>query len=122
MGWVRRDDTREGDKAHGISFVMWERRDEAQLRGEAAVTGEKIHLDATVSLTLALGQYKYRNELVAQAYSIGPHKVEKRQADRFKRIQVYLGPANERTADVLEEIAAEIRERLKEGRRGQCSE
>jgi hypothetical protein len=96
--------------AHGILFHMWERSG-GNIRGEAAHNGRKLHLDGRCAMTLAVGQYKYGDELIAQIY--GPAnlaRVAARRADNYSRIQVYLGPADLQTATILEDIARSIRE------------
>ena len=109
--WVRREDDRRGDSAHGIRFVMFERAT-PNSRGGAEVGPRKAFVDGSVALTLALGQRKYGDELIAQVYARS-FRVEDRVADAWNRIQVYLGPADAQTAAMLERLAAEIRERLR---------
>lgn len=104
MTWTRRTDTRKGGMADGITFEMWETKG----RGEVAHKDKKLHLDGRTSLTLALNQRKYGDELIAQVYSQGPGRVQGRRANGYNRVQVYL-PANLDTADALEQIAARIR-------------
>jgi hypothetical protein len=107
--WSHRCDKREGDMAHGITFLMWERQMK-DCRGEAAFGKDKFHLDGKVSLTLALNQHAYGDELIAQVY--GQSGVMKpRRASRYCRVQVYLGKADLETAETLEAIAKKIREK-----------
>jgi len=82
--WSRRSDRRSGDMAHGILFIMRERTAE-NVRAEVACGGQKVHLDGTASLTLALDQYKYGDELIAQLFT--------RQMPRFlERRRMEQGP------------------------------
>ena len=106
--WTHRQDTRQGDKAHGITFYMWE-RDGEQVRGEWSGQGVKSLVDGRCSLTLATNQHKYGNELIAQIYTRELPCVKERQADGYTRVQVYLGQADLSTANALEQIAQEIR-------------
>ena len=106
--WRKRVDTRKNDMAHNITFFMWE-RDIENGRGEAAYNHKKLHLDGTVSLTLATNQWKYGDELIAQVFSKENGVVRQRRADGYQRIQVYLGKADLETATMLEEIASNIR-------------
>lgn len=106
--WSSRVDKREGDMAHGITFHMAETTGE-NVRGEFAVQGKKFHLDGIASLTIAEGQHKYGNELIAQLYTRELPTVRGRQADGYTRVQVYLGPADEQTATALEWVAQTIR-------------
>jgi hypothetical protein len=108
MIWNKRIDTRKNDMAHGITFYMWE-REVKDGRGEAAYNSKKLHLDGIVSLTLALNQHKYGDELIAQIFTKNNGVVKERRADGYNRIQVYLGIADENTATMLEEIAKQIR-------------
>lgn len=109
MKWRKRIDRRQNDMAHGITFFMWEREIENG-RGEAAHEDKKLHLDGLVSLTIAENQWKYGDELIAQVFSREPGLVKVRRANGYNRIQVYLGRADIDTAEMLEEIAAKIRE------------
>jgi hypothetical protein len=97
--------------AHGITFIMFERR-ASNVRAEVAVAAKKLHADGIASLTLALGQWKYGDELIAQLYTKQPYRVLTRKADGWVRIQVYLGRVDLETAETLETIAKAIRERL----------
>lgn len=108
--WNRRKDTRRGDMAHGITFHMWERSME-NCRGEVAYKTKKLHLDGRVSLTIAEGQHKYGDELIAQVYGTAV-EIKERRADRYNRVQIYLGQADEQTAEALEQIARTIRSLL----------
>ena len=107
--WNYRKDTRQGDMAHGITFYMWERQAK-DCRGESAYNTRKLHLDGQVSLTIAQGQHKYGDELIAQVFSKEPGIVRERRASGYNRIQVYLGKADFHTAQMLEDIAKQIRE------------
>ena len=107
--WNHRKDTRNNDMAHGITFHMWE-REAANCRGEAAYNKSKLHLDGKVSLTLAETQYKYGDELIAQVFTADTGVIRERRAEKYNRIQVYLGPADLDTAQMLEDIAKQIRE------------
>jgi hypothetical protein len=107
--WKHRKDTRKDDMAHGITFHMWE-REAKDCRGESAYKSRKLHLDGLVSLTIAQGQHKYGDELIAQVFSKDDGIVRDRRADGYNRIQVYLGQADLYTAQMLEDIAKQIRE------------
>lgn len=107
--WVHREDLRQGDMAHGIRFLMWE-RSMKDCRGEAAYQKDKFHLDGKVSLTLALNQTKYGDELIAQCFG-QEGELKPRRASRYDRVQVFLGKADLQTAKALEEIAKAIREK-----------
>lgn len=106
--WNKRIDKRSNDMAHGITFHMWERFME-DCRGEAAYNTKKLHLDGKVSLTIAQGQHKYGDELIAQVYGVGG-EFKPRRATTHNRIQVYLGKIDENTAEMLEDMAKTIRE------------
>lgn len=108
--WIRRVDTRSGDMAHGITFVMHELLTE-NTRGEAARGSKKLHVSGFASLTLALNQHKYGDELIAQVFSQGEGFVTDRRADGWTRVQVFLGPADIGAAEMLEAVAKEIRAR-----------
>ena len=110
--WEKRTDTRINDMAHGITFHMWERYME-DCRGEEAYNTKKLHLDGKVSLTIAQGQHKYGDELIAQVYGVGG-EFKPRRAATHNRIQVYLGKIDESTASMLEEMAQTIRNIIKE--------
>lgn len=112
--WRHRTDTRRGDMAHGITFHMNEIAGD-NVRGEYAVGPYKFHVEGTASLTVAQGQHKYGNELIAQLYTRTEPQVLDRRADGWTRVQVYLGPADLETADVLEGIAQTIRNITTEG-------
>ena len=106
--WRYRRDKRKNDKAHGITFHMWE-RDGEQVRGEWSGQGTKALVDGRCSLTIATDQYKYGNELIAQIYTKNMPIVSERQADNYTRVQIYLGKADLETAEALEEMAQLIR-------------
>lgn len=106
--WTFRRDTRKNDKAHGITFFMWERKG-GQIRGEWSGQGKKALVDGKCSLTIAKDQYKYGNELIAQIYTKELPVITERQADNYTRIQIYLGEADLETAEALEEMAQLIR-------------
>ena len=104
--WEYREDTRSGDTAHGITFMMWE----SQGRGEAAYSDKKYHLDGKTGITIAKNQWKYGNELIAQVYSKDGGKVFDRRANGYNRIQIYLGRADLQMAEMLESVAQKIRQ------------
>lgn len=109
--WRRRIDRRnDGGKAHGITFIMQE-RNAGNVRAEVALTHRKLHANGTAALTLALGQWKYGDELIAQLFTRETPKIMDRQADGWIRVQIYLGTADLDTAAMLERIAADIREK-----------
>lgn len=116
MTWSSRTDTRKGDKAHGIQFFMLEREPQRDGRagGECSVKDRKVMLDGKVSLTLATGQDKYGDELIAQIYTQERPRVEPRRSSEWSRVQVYLGPADEQTAAALEMMARQIRRHLED--------
>lgn len=106
--WNYRIDTRKSDMAHGITFHMWERKTD-ETRGEASYKEKKLHLDGTSSLTIALNQWKYGDELIAQIFTKDSGVVKERRADGYNRVQIYLGPADLNTATMLEDMATIIR-------------
>lgn len=106
--WTYRQDTRQGDKAHGITFHMWERAGD-QVRGEWSGQGVKSLVDGRCSLTLATNQYRYGHELIAQIYTRNDPIVTCRQADGWTRIQAYMGYPDLGTANTLDQIAHQIR-------------
>lgn len=109
--WNRRVDTRRGDSAHGITFVMHERKGR-ETRAEVAIGARKAYLDARVSLTLALDQYRYGDELIAQLFTRNAPRIKvERHSDEWNRVQIFLGTADIATAEMLEGIAREIRAR-----------
>lgn len=108
--WQRRDDTRNGDTAHGITFVMME-RSAPNVRAEVATSDRKVHVEGRAALTLALDQWKYGDELIAQMYTREEPRVLERRADGWTRVQIFLGRADLATAGMLEALAAEIRKR-----------
>lgn len=111
-GWNRRVDKRSGDMAHGITFVM-EERAANNVRAEVAIGTRKLHVPGCAALTLALGQHRYGDELIAQMFT--NERVEflaRRENNGWSRVQIYMGPADIGTAEMLERVAAEIRERL----------
>lgn len=108
--WSKREDTRQGDMAHGITFVMFERRAH-NVRAEVTLGEKKIHTDGVASLTLALDQHKYGDELIAQIFTRDAPRVLERRADGWTRVQIYLGSADDETALALETLAAAIRAR-----------
>jgi hypothetical protein len=110
-GWSRRVDRLSSGMAAGITFVMFERTWN-NVRGEVASGAKKMHLDGVASLTLALDQHKYGDEFIAQLYTTTPAREMERRADGWSRCQVYFGPADLETAQVLEDIAGEIRARV----------
>lgn len=112
MTWSCRIDKRQGDMAHGITFFMWE-RDAENVRGEFARRGKKFTLDGRGSLTLAVDQWKYGDELVAQIFTREDGVIKDRRADGYTRVQIYLGQADLATAEALEQIATVIRKRVK---------
>lgn len=107
--WRLRTDTRTGDMAHGITFHMNETSGH-NVRGEFSAGPYKFLIDGTASLTIAEGQHKYGDELIAQLYTRGTPDLKPRRADGYTRVQVYLGPANEATAQMLENMANTIRQ------------
>ena len=112
MTWKKRTDTRDGGMAHGITFIMYEREGET-VRGEAAADGRKLHISGKSSLTLALNQHRYGDELIAQIYTSELPRITARRADGYSRVQIFFGPADAATADMLEELAAGIRQSIK---------
>jgi len=95
---------------------MWE-TDGDQVRGEFSSGPAKALVDGRGSLTLALDQYKYGDELIAQLFTASNEPVmHERHSDGYTRTQVYLGTADLETAAVLEQIAATIRERHAQSR------
>lgn len=111
MTWQRRGDLRQGDMAHGITFVMYE--GDTAGRGEAAIGSRKVHLDGRASLTLALNQTRYGDELIAQVFTAAEPRVADRRAAGWNRLQIFLGPADLEAATMLERLAADIRVHLR---------
>ena len=107
--WIHRVDTRSGDSAHGITFHMWERAGD-NVRGEFSSGPQKMLVDGRASLTLATNQYKYGNEVIAQLYTREQPRIHTRHNDDWTRTQIYLGPADLNTAQILEDMARRIRE------------
>jgi hypothetical protein len=89
-----------------------EERAGGQVRAEVAVGERKLHADGVASLTLALDQHRYGDELIAQLFTRSPHRTADRRADGWTRVQVYLGSADADTAEMLERLAWRIRRRL----------
>lgn len=110
--WSVRTDKRSGDMAHGITFIMHEREGKG-IRSEVTVNDKKIHTDGRVSITLALDQHKYGDELIFQMFSRSEPRILERRADGWNRVQIYAGIIDEDTADSLIAIATEIRNRLR---------
>jgi|APGre2960657404_1045060.scaffolds.fasta_scaffold337562_1 hypothetical protein len=110
--WKRRVDTRRNDMAHGITFVMYERKAK-NVRSEIAFNGKKALTDGTVSLTLAFDQYKYGDEIIFQLFTREAPQFYDRRADGWTRMQIYGGKADRNTAEMLMNVANDILERLK---------
>ena len=115
--WTQRVDKRQNDMAHGITFFMLEREipEDGRAGGECSVKDRKVMLRGKVSMTLAFGQEKYGDELIAQVYTDDRPRVEPRRSSEWSRVQVYLGPADLETATALEILARRIRDRLEDG-------
>jgi hypothetical protein len=109
--WQRRVDTRQNDMAHGITFVMYERK-AVNVRSEIAFNGKKALTDGTVSLTLAFDQYKYGNEIIFQLFTKEAPKFYDRRADGWTRMQIYGGKADINTAKMLISVANDILEKI----------
>jgi len=109
--WMSRVEKGDG-LSHGMTYVMFERQGR-NVRAEVAEGRRKLHADGTASITLALDQWKYGDELIAQLYTRQPTREKERlpRENGWTRIQVFLGPADLETAATLERIAARIRER-----------
>jgi hypothetical protein len=110
--WSRREDTRSNDMAHGITFVMFERQTPITRAEIAKQQGGKLHVDGPISLTLALNQWKYGDELIAQLYTKEPFQTYERRSDGYTRVQIFMGPIDLNTAEMLEGVAEEIRKRI----------
>jgi len=110
--WNLRIAPQKQNMADGITFYMWERFME-NCRGETAYRDRKMHLDGKVSLTIAQGQTKYGDELIAQVYG-SEAKILERRASGYNRIQVFLGTIDESTAKMLEQAALTIRNILEQ--------
>jgi hypothetical protein len=93
--------------AHGITFVMHERGD-VNVRAEVAVKARKVHVEGVASVTLALNQYKYGNEIIFQLFTRENPEVFDRRADGWTRIQVYGGQADRDTVAMLRSCADDI--------------
>ena len=73
---------------NGIDFIMYQSQEET--RGEATKDNTKYHLTGTPSLTQALNQYKYGDEVIIQVYNkIGSTIARERVADNYERFQVF---------------------------------
>ena len=112
MEWQRREDRRQNDMAHGINFIMYERKGE-NIRSEVATLGQKIHVDGVASVTLAQDQHKYGDELIVQLYTRSEPQILERRADGWNRAQIYCGPADLGTAMMLNCLAWDILFRLR---------
>lgn len=106
--WNLKISEQKNNMAHGIKFFMWERFAD-NCRGESALGTKKLHLDGKVSLTIAQGQHKYGDELIAQVYSEEQVKIYDRRASGYNRVQIYFGKIDEATAEMLEKVALTIR-------------
>lgn len=101
--------------AAGITFHHWEIPTYANGRSEYAVGSDKSFLDGVPSLTVALDQYKYGDELLVNVYTGAEPRVVERNPSPWNRLQVYLGPADDvRVAEMLEDVARLIRQRASE--------
>ncbi len=101
--------------AAGITFHHWEIPTYANGRSEYAVGSDKAFLDGVPSLTIALDQYKYGDELLVNVYTDELPRVVERNPSPWNRLQVYLGPADDvRVAEMLEDVARLIRQRASE--------
>jgi len=73
---------------NGINFTMYV-SDEIY-RGEATVGNKKLHLDGLPSITKAIGQYKYGNEVIIQVYNKSGHVIERdRLNQNYDRMQIF---------------------------------
>lgn len=73
---------------NGIDFTMYQA--EKPSRGEATLEDNKFHLSGIVSVTKAIGQYKYGDEVIIQAYNLsGNMETRKRISSKYDRIQVF---------------------------------
>jgi hypothetical protein len=107
MPWQRRVDTRRDDMAHGITFLMHERRGR-NVRAEVTTGDKKIHTEGAVSLTLALNQYKYGDEIIFQLFTREAPRILERRADGWTRAQIYGGPADMTTVAMLRSCADDL--------------
>lgn len=73
---------------NGIEFSMYEGSEKS--RAEVATKNGKYHLEGRPSITQALHQYKYGDEVIIQVYN-QPGTIQKRERvnERYDRIQVF---------------------------------
>jgi len=73
---------------NGIDFTMYQA--EAPTNGEAALRGKRHILRGTPSITKAIGQYKYGDEVIVQVFNEpGSVITKKRVAENYDRIQIF---------------------------------
>lgn len=73
--------------------------------------GTKKYAPSKVSVTLATEQDLYQDEVIVQALNVDVAGMEEgaRASDTHGRVQIYLGPADAETAQMLEFVAQRIR-------------
>lgn len=73
---------------NGIDFTMYVT--DQIYRGEAVLGNKKLHLTGIPSLTKAIGQYKYGDEVIVQIYNKSGSVIEKeRLNENYDRIQIF---------------------------------
>lgn len=77
------------EKEHnGIRFKMYQGN--ANSRAEAAIKSGKLHLVGQPSLTQALDQYKYGDEIIIQVYNESGSTTQRSRVNKnYDRIQVF---------------------------------
>ena len=89
---------------NGIKFTMFECM---EARGESADLDGKKHLDGKGSITLALNQYKYGDEVIFQVYADPGSMIKKKRVNsNYDRIQIFIKKSI--FMYMLEEINKEI--------------
>lgn len=100
--------------AHGITFVMYE-RGAPNVRAEVTVKNRKVHVTGLASLTLALNQHKYGDEIIFQIFTRDQPEVLERRADGWTRTQIYGGQADIETVKMLLSVAKDIMDKIERG-------
>lgn len=93
---------------NGIEFTMYQAVEDR--RAESATLEHKIHLVGKPSITQALNQYKYGDEIIIQVYNKpGTATKHERVNSNYDRIQIFF------KRDVFIEICKQFLEDTKEG-------
>jgi len=73
---------------NGINFTMYV--SDEKYRGEAVLGNKKLHLTGLPSLTKAIGQYKYGDEVIIQVYNKSGSVIERERInENYDRIQIF---------------------------------